>query len=359
MAAPRLAPFRKGTRRHFQRVVTATGNASATAQSTLAPILLPKVGFLSAVWLMVRGTATVGASGVTAGVDGLAGLFNRITLTANLGSAAIVDGSGKSIETAARFACAMAPRGSMSALTAGSRTFTYQLRVPVGLNAGSNFEIGLINLQDPQIQAYLNLTMNGFNSAFPPVSEATTDISYTIDVFYEYYEVPDPNRFAMPPRSIVRTLEDVATGLVVGDNVYQMPRMGTLVDYAQLVINNSAYAADTNISAFKMRFNKTNVVEERSADVSRAITGATYPRLPVASTSGVAPTYSEAPAGFQPGIFDWSFFAANGVPEQGDLRDAVDTEEITTLEFITTIAAGVTLASTDTIRHVRRIVQVY
>lgn len=354
-----LRPFRQGTRRHWQRVQTVVGSTSATVAQALQPILLPKTGMLAGLWLCVTGAFTSPAAGDTLAVDGLAAIFNRITVTANLGSANVVDASGKGVETASRFARAKGPRGTVSALAAGANTFTYNLFVPISANSGSNFEIGLINLQDPQIQVFLNITQAALNSVFVPVNGAQTNsaITTTFDVFIEYYEIPDPTRFALPPRSIVRTLEDLQGALVVGDNIYQMPRMGTLLDYAQICIFNSISATAAQVQSLKLRFNKTNVVEERSGQLSLAITNYLYPDVPVASTGTVAPTYSEAPAGFQPGVFDWSYWAAQGIPNSGDLRDAIDTEEIVTTEFINTVATGTTIVATDTIRHVRRIAQ--
>jgi hypothetical protein len=355
-----LRPFRQGTRRHWQRVLTIANPLTAAAPAVLNPVAMPKVGMLSAIWLLCSIAFTSPAAGDTLGTDGLAGMFSRIQLTANLGSAAIVDASGRGVEIASRMSRANGPRALVSGLGTGAQTATYALKVPVGANSGRNFELGLINLQDPQVQVFLNLQVNALNTIFPPINGAQTNVatSSSIDIFYEYYEIGDPTVFALPPRAIVRTLEDLATGLVVGDNVYLMPRLGTLLDYAQIIILNSLNASAANITSLKMRFNKTNVVEERSSQLSQAITDYGYDAVPTQLTGTVAPAYAEGPAGLQPGVFDYAFWSAEGINNSGDLRDAVDTEEITTTEFITTVAAGVAVQNTDTIRHVRRVVQV-
>lgn len=356
---PPLRPFRQGTRRHFQRVTTVTLN-NPTNATVVPPILLPKVGMLSAIWIMLRGGFTSPAAGDALGVDGIAALFQRIQLTANLGSAAIIDASGKSLESISRFQGPFGPRANVSGLGVGAQTFNYAMRVMVGANSGRNFELGLINLQDPQIQVLLNLSMNGVDSAFVPITggQHNSAVSYTADVFYEYYEIPDPSIFALPPRAIVRTLEDLATGLIVGDNIYQMPRLGTLLNYCQLITLNSVAATPAEIGAFKIRFNKTNVIEERSSDLALAINDYDYGILPSAETGTVTPTYSEGQLGFNPGIFAFDFWRAEGINSSGDLRDAIDTEEITTTEFITNVVTGTTVVGTDTIRHVRRVVQI-
>lgn len=357
---PALRPFRQGTRRHWQRVQTIANPFVAAASANVTPLLLPKVGMLSALWLMCSIAFTSPAAGAALGVDGLAGAYQQIAVTANLGSAAIVQGSGKGVETASRFLNPMGPRATLSGLAAGAQTAFHAMRVPIGANNGRNFELGLINLQDPQIQVYINLQLQALNVIFPPVNGAQTNVatSSSIDIFYEYFEIGDPNVFALPPRAIVRTLEDLQTGLIVGDNIYQMPRLGTLLNYAQVQVFNSIASTPAQVTSLKMRFNKTNVIEERSSQLSQAINSYDYGMLPVAETGTAAPTYSENPAGLQPGVFAWDFWHAEGLNSSGDLRDAVDTEEITTLEFIATIAAGTTLVATDSIRHVRRVVQV-
>src|SRR5580765_1331312 len=143
-----LRPFRQGTRRHWQRVTTVANPFAAAAATVVNPIAMPKVGMLSAIWLLVSIAFTSPAAGDTLAVDGLAGMFSRIQVTANLGSAAIVDASGKGVETASRFARAMGPRGVVSGLGVGAQTAKYAVKVPVGANSGRNFELGLINLQD-------------------------------------------------------------------------------------------------------------------------------------------------------------------------------------------------------------------
>ena len=58
------------------------------------------------------------------------------------------------------------------------------------------------------------------------------------------------------------------------------------------------------------------------------------------------------------GLYNNQFFAAQGTQNSGDARDLINTEAITTLEWINTVSSGASLGSNNNFLHVaRRIMQ--
>lgn len=365
--AKALLPFRYGTRRRTQFIqsVTYTGT-NATSRPPL--IEIPKVGYLSSIWLEIIGNMDFTVAAAAMGKDGLAGLFENVQVVANLGSAQIVDVSGAGLAVAHRTLQPMGPRATLVALGASPARFAMNLRVPIAANFGRNFELGLINLQDPAIQVGLKLTFAPLTAIITTALGVATTI--TVNVHYSYFEVPDPRRFMQPPRAIVRTLEEPLQNLNVapGFNSYQIPRMGTMLNIAGISYVNGARAVLSptvaDIQETRLRFNKTDVVEDRTAMLHALLDADAYGMLegnvlgvsgPVA---GIIKGAAVPPNVLEDGVYLYDFWNAEGQPSSGDLRDAIDTEALTTTELLWTFASTANIQPTDTVRFVRRIFQV-
>lgn len=356
-AAKQLAPFRQGTRKRRQYLTT-YNYTGTTAGQRPTPFTLPQTGFLSRILLVAHGTVSVSGGSNVLGVDGLAGLFNRITVSMNLGSASVFDASGPGAETAARWENAFAADGSPIGLTNADQTYLYALPINIAMNRKKQFYYGLVNLQDPQVQVQLSMVFNPLTSVLSNAVSGSNS-SINIDVYMEYFELPDPTVFAYPPRALVRTLEEqFPTAPIVGQNIYTVPRLGVMTNFGIIGYANGARVTPAQMQEIDIRLNKTDTIEQRSGLLQALLDGTDYGLVEgsVPGTAAMARLTAYGPQ--QTGVFSWYGWNATDVPDNGDFRDALDTLEVTTTEILATYASGTTVTSTDTIRVVRRVLQV-
>lgn len=366
MTQMQLAPFRFGTRRRRALLNTFTYDGTAPQQRP-APFKIPNVGFLSRLLFVVRGKIAYTGGAGTFSSYGWADLFNRIQVNANIGSATIIDLSGRGAAAISAAMAQAAPKGDPPNLAAADTgTIKYQFVVPIAANDGTNFEMGALGLQDPQIQVTLAIVWNPVTSVIATATTGGTTL-LTLEVWEEYWEIPDPRVFALPPRILVRSLEETQGGLVAGPNPYQMPRLGTLLWYGGIVgIQGVTPLTDVQLIDFLIKFNKTDTIEEYDGNLfsllDATIAGADtvpgdWPGIYTATASKVAQGLA-GPRTMFPGLYVADLFHSEGAREQGDLRDAIDTELLTTTEFIYNLGNGYVPNAADTIQHVRRVVQV-
>lgn len=343
-AAQRLAPFRSGTRQRRAKVGTI---AYATA-AALTPLELPRVGMLSRIIIQFRGTVTLSGAGALSDL-GPWNLLARIKVNANIGSASIVDVSGYGGYMITPLAEEIGFRSDLagvgggttpnadihaSPVAMGANTWVLTWIIPIGANAGKQFDLGLINLQAPETRVTVELTTGALLDPATLVTATTGNFH----VYYEYYEIPDPRAFAMPPLALVRWLEEQQPVNQTGDNIYTVPRQGVLLQLAHRVTLNGARS--DSVDSIAIRFNKTDspyVMERQWEKVLQRL------------FQGVNPLT---------GVFYWDFWHAESDISQGDTRDAIDAEELSTLESVITVTSGATLGSNNNfLASVRRIVQ--
>lgn len=341
-----MLPFRRGTRRRFATI----GSFAWTPGTPIPSIVIPQVGYLSRVFLRLTGTITQSGAG-TVNPLGYAALFSRIRLSANLGSASIVDTSGIGLETVNTYTAPNSlPVQNTYANAGAANPVEYGLIVPVNANQRRQFEFGLIGLQAPEVR----VTLDVFPASLATFVSLTTASALSLQVAYEYWEYPDPARYTQPPLTIVRTLEDAPLLITVtGDQIYQIPRLGTMAEMHSLVLINGARAVlqsngatPPQVSEIRMRINKTDTFMDylvRMKELDEA---------EVFNTPGATRTF------LQQGVLSWDLWHAS---EQkwngGDGRDMINTEEITTLESIVTIDPTVTLTGVCQIQPIRRVFQ--
>lgn len=355
MAQKQLAPFRQGTRKRRQYLTTFIYDGT-TAKQRPTPFTLPSTGYLSRLLLVAHGGVDQSDNAGALGVDGLAGLYSQIVVSANLGSANLFQASGAGADVAARWHGANAPVSqTFSLATTSASPFYYALPIDIALNRKKQFSLGLINLQDPETQVQLAIQFNPVTSI---ASHATSGggTSISVDCYMEYFEVPDPRTFAQPINAIARTLEDqFPQSTQVGNNIYTVPRLGVMLDYASIIYANSARISNANMQEMDIRFNKTDYIETRSGLLQPLLDSTDYGATP-GVVPGTAPTFGLNNT-IQPGVFQWNGWNATDVPDNGDFRDAIDTLELTTTEIINIVASGTTVVSSDIIRAVRRTFQ--
>lgn len=336
-----LFPFRAGTRRRRAFV----SSVPYAASSTLTPQELPRVGLLSEVFVQARLTVTLSAAGALTDL-GPWNAVNRVQVNANIGAAAIVDLSGYGAYMIQPWTqnAGYRPDVGGAGVTAvnadihaapvamGANTWVLSYFLPIAANDGSQFETGLINLQAPETRVTVNITTGALLDPATLVT-ATTGSFF---IYYDYYEIPDPNRFKLPPLALVRTLEESQVISAVGDNIYTVPRQGVLLQLAHRVNLNGARSDSWDRAL--MRFNKTDSVYQEDRQWMRAVERRAFCLNPVV------------------GVLYRDFWRANSLNSAGDTRDAIDSEELSTLESIVVVSAGATIGVAS-LSSVRRIVQ--
>lgn len=346
MTAPaKLLPFRSGTRQRRAKV----GVIPYSAASGLTPLELPRVGMLARIIVQFRGTVTLSAAGALTDL-GPWSLLSRLKVLANIGSAALVDVSGFGAFMAQPLAEEIAFRPDLAGVgqttphadihaapvAMGANTWVLTWVVPISANAGKQFDLGLINLQAPETRVTVELTTGALLDPATLVTATTGNFH----IYYEYYEIPDPRQFALPPLALVRLLEEQQPIGQTGENVYTVPRQGIMLQLAHRVTLNAARGPDSSVDAFAIKFNKTDSVYQMERQWERILSRLFYGQNP------------------NVGVYYWDFWHAESDVSQGDTRDAIDAEELSTLESIVTVASGAVLGSNNNfLASVRRIVQ--
>lgn len=343
--APQMLPFRRGTRR---RVAT-IGTVPVTPGQAIPTVTLPQVGMLSKIYIFLSGTITQSGAGTVSPL-GYASLINRVRVNANLGSASIVDVSGIGLEIVNDFFAPTAGIVKNTYANAGAANLVrYGVCIPITANDRDQFTFGMINLQAAEVRVTLDVIFNALASFVT----LTTASSLTLTIAYEYWDIPNPARYAMPPKTLVRTLEDAPLPITTtGDQIYQLPRLGTLAQLAELVLINGTFAVlqqtgaavPPQVNEFRMRINRTDTVLDYLTPI-KEIEECLFYNAPGASF-------------LRQGVLTWDFFhASQQTRNGGDARDFIDTESITTLESIATIDPTVTITGLCQIQPIRRVLQ--
>lgn len=341
MAQQQKAPFRLNTRQRMQRVA-----GGSIAPGDRISVELPRVGFLAGVLVTIEGGVTL-TGGAMANL-GPHNFLDRLQLETNVGSALIYDTSGYG-NLLVQAQSARAWRGDsdsagnatdgaveLSQFVTGAGGVKLHYWIPAATNDGAQFSVGMLNLQAPEVRATVNLAAT---SAIANVHSGASAPSLTYTVHYLYYEVPSPADVKWPPLILHRILEDVTPVTQTGDVIYTVPRQGTLLQLTHLlVLNGNRNRAD--VTDMRLRVNRTDDVYRHDANAHDWWYAQRYSRLP------------------RVGQFVWDFFHADDDPNRGDMRDAIDSEAISSLESIVTVGSGATLGSGNNfLRSIRRIVQ--
>lgn len=340
-----MIPFRYATRRRRQPcrdtiAFTAGGRGS---------IRLPQVGFITRLFLTFTGTVNVGAGASLADL-GPWNLIKRMRFSLNLGNNDIVDVSGwggRIVQQAMRRGFEMggilpgataAPSDRFAAgVAAGNNTWRLNWVIPIAANNHRDFELGAINLQAEQLEAVLNVDWGAVSDAVN-VAGGTGISNATLSAEYEYFEVPDPRVVEYPPLILCRTFEKSTSITSVGETAYQIERAGRLLSIYSTVRLNGARSE--SVDYFELKFNRNDSVERLDRPIIRTINAEEYG------------------SDFPSGVWGLELWNAQGLPQAGDLRDAIDTEVITTPEWIAAVSSGATLGvGNNEFLNVRRYLQ--
>lgn len=368
--AQQKIPFRYGTVRRRINI----GSFTLTPGSQLPAVLIPQVGMLSRVLFDVEGSYTVATAPlVVANLDGFDAIFARAQITLNNGSANICDLSGVGVNAINQNLNTALPikrgtpaatgnvNGTQMPLALGASTFTYKGILPVNANQRRQFEMGLINLQAPELRATVLLSFNPLSSLFTVAANCTL-FAATVNLSYEYFEIPDLRVYDLPPLTLVRSIEEAPIAIAAtGQQIYQIPRLGTMIEYHSVIQLNQLYgSANAAITEFDIRYNKTDqqyqVLQGDWETYEAELYGVGINVLQAPTPTAATPTSRWQQ---QTSAITFNLWAAGDATiNGGDFRDAIDTEENTTTESIITIKAGTALnAGKDNLFHVRRVVQ--
>ena len=338
-----LRPFRYTTRQRMQQVATvpiALGNQVSTE--------LPRVGLISGIILNFSSVLTLSAAGVfTAGAPW--NILKRIAVNLNTGAASIFNcsGFGAFIVNSRMLRSSMYLNAAMDNASSliGANNVFFSLYIPIAMNDQLQFENGLINLQAPEVRMTIDLTFAASGAEF--VTNFTS-ITGNVNLSYVYYELPDPRSTQYPPLALHRILEERTAITAVGDQVYTFPRGGSLMQLCQVVTLNGAHVtleqglANSNlIDSVRMVLNKTDTVYNNS--------GRGWALWQALQQGGVNPVGK---------AIDWNFFDAGATRAgEGDSRDWINSEALSTLEFFTTINSGAVIGASAFLDNIRRIYQ--
>jgi hypothetical protein len=320
-----LLAFRPNTRQ--KRLKVGTFDYSLGGSKTL---LLPEVGYLARIWLMFEGTVSNSSTSTPADLSPYS-LFKRIQVTLNNSATDIFNVSGFNT---AMINAVLTKNGRLDKETdatfyaypvgsGNTQAFTLGLQIPISLSQGMNFEAGLINLQAPEVQCQLNVD---FVNALTDIGDNITALTGTCHVYYEYYEVPSPAQVQQPAVVLHRWIEQTQPINGTGDAIYTVPRGGNMLRLIQNLRLNGARSDSFDLT--KLRFNQSETVYSTEKRVQKILQRERYGyNMP----TGVI-------------VQDWAYALQH--PEESDLRDAINTEMVTTTDVIVQVSSGARLELT-------------
>jgi hypothetical protein len=355
-------PFRGNSRQRIQKF----GNIAFTPGGRVS-VELPRVGYLAGILIQFDG-GLIRTAGDTGAFNDqfFNAVVRRATVNLNIGASVIFDVSGHGVNLlnqAMSFNYAADLGGDGTAAlpapldaTADPFTFagvatvpnpsfpaaddlTFAYWVPVAMNDGLNFNVGLINLQAPEIRCTLDLQFGAIADLFVPgavVAGSSFATNSGIRLSYLYYEVPNPDLVDIPPYIVHRVIQERQAIAATGDQLYTVPRMGQLQRLIHSVQINGVTTTGL-VTDLIIRVNKTDEIyrmdQGNNRFLSRMRYGHKVPR----------------------GAFYHDWWRAADLNASGDFRDVIDSEQISTLESIVSINPGATLGVgnnfLDTIRE--------
>lgn len=346
MAERQLLPFRRNTRQRLRQTGTTQSLAGGgSALSATANFQLDRVGLLNYIIMYVRATVTLGGAGAFATL-GPWSVVDRIRVDLNLGNMNIVDISGFQLYQLQKMLFrGWSPDGLSGLFTPSALTFAAPLAmganswiipfiIPISANPGSQFDTGLVSLQAPEVQVNVQVRMNSAGANF--VTNFTSLTLTTVELHPVYFEYPDPSAVMLPPGQIVRTVEFSQPIAATGDTIYTIDRQGTLLQLCSTILLNNL-RTDTGIDGFKFVANVNDTIYQPTATVLKF------------------KNQFDQSGPMDAGCWNLDLWHAGENCSSYDDRDVVDTEVLTTLQWIATVSSGLGAAGTNFFNTARRV----
>lgn len=329
--------FRNATRRKSRKVGTMTYALGDTQTLKLASI-----GFLSSITIFAVMSVTYSTTSTPANHAPYS-IIKNLLVELNSSSQELVNCSGydmflvDSVRRKSGRPDQQVDAANYAYPVSGSaQSLVFGLEIPIAISDGMNFESGLINLQAPELECNIHIT---FMNALTELGNNITGLTGTIHVYSNFYEVPDPTRVAMPYVQLHKILSQTKSITQVGEQEYTVPRGGKLLRLIHDVTLNGARSDSWDYRSIKINKSEEIIREElrKAKWDARQMYGYNLPT----------------------GVHVLDFQNGYAIPEESDLRDAIDTERVTTLDSITYVSDSATLGSGNNhLRAVREILQV-
>lgn len=326
-----LLPFRRATRQRIRQIKSAQSISGLSGNTVFT---LDRVGMLNYLIVVLRGTVTLSAGGAFATL-GPWSLIDRVTVKLNLGNMTLVDISGWALYQINKLLFrGYAPDGGgnwtpntntfAAGVSSGANSWVLPLIIPISANPGSEFDVGLVNLQAPEVQVDVGIQLAAAGATF--VTNFSTLTNVTAELYQCYFDLPAPGApVQLPLGQIVRTVEVSKPITATGELDYTVERQGQLLQFLSTFIANGARS--NGLDRVKLIANINDTIYDEAAILAQFKYQMDY-SLPCDT-----------------GVFPLDLWHTRESPSSGDDRDIINTEVLTTLQWNPVVSAGTTLGS--------------
>lgn len=333
MADQPIFPFRMATR---QRAKQVKNTQSISGLGGAASFTLDRVGMLNYLVLVIRATVTLSSGGAFATL-GPWSLIDRVSVNLNLGNMTLVSVSGWTLYQMNKIlfrgwgpdgAGVYTPSSTAYAagVASGANNWVLPLIIPISANPGSEFDVGMINLQAPEVQVDVNVSINSTGANF--VTNFSTLTNVTAELHQCYFDLPRPGApVALPLGQIVRTVETTKPISATGELDYTVERQGRLLQFVSTFVANGARS--NGLDTVKLIANINDTIYNETPTFVKFKNEFDY--------SSPSDT----------GVFILDLWHSRESPSSGDERDVLNTELLTTLQWNPVVSSGTTLGSSN------------
>lgn len=349
--------FRDATRLRIQPA----GGPIPFAQNSTITLELPRVGFLTRIFIALSGSINRAAGSAVVIGGRPQNIIKRFRLNLNQGTTSVTNVSGyglarlNAISNGFNFPPDFngADPIPIGAVTSPNGYYNFDVTVlgaptaflmgwidPVAANPTENFLLGTINLQSYQTRCTLEIQTGAIADLFDAGAVLNlTAFDLSFQIFYEYAELPPADKVVYPPNVLHIIQEDQVPFSVVGDVVYTVPKQGFLLRaVGQNIVNT---LNNNNFNELRVRVNITDDFIRMNNATQALLYQTRYGH------------------GHKNGEWVIDFWYASGLPAFGDFRDTIDTESISTLDLITNIGPQVLGVNNNFVNIVREILVKY
>lgn len=327
-----IYPFRVATRQRRKQIKTVQSITSGLGGQ--AQFTLDRVGMLNYLVIVLNATVTLSSTGALATL-GPWSLISKVQVNLNLGNMTLVSISGWNLYQMNRIlfrgwgpdgAGVFTPASQVysAPVASGANTWKLPLIIPISANPGSEFDTGLVNLQAPEVQVDVIVTLAQAGADF--VTNFSTLTNVTCTLYQQYFDLPRPGApVRLPLGQIVRTVETTKAIAAVGELDYTVERQGQLLQFVSTFVANGARS--NGLDNVNLIANINDRIYTLDPTICQFVNEFDY--------SSAAPT----------GVFALDLWHARESPSSGDRRDVLNTEVLTTLQWNPVVSSGTTLGS--------------
>ena len=234
--------------------------------------------------------------------------------------------------------------------------FNLQWYYPVALNEGSQWDLGQLVLQADELRANMQVQCGTLANDFFAAGSTLTGTFFSnaagtaqnprLEFEYHYFQLPNPDESDGPPNVFHRIVESSLDIVGVGDQVYEIQKSGLLLQAAQIIEINGTPIFNGHSDNAGTYWDNPRVVLNDQQELYRG------------TRFGKALRHRRLYGTQPPSALVHDFWNSGDVPNCGDFRDCIDTEQIAKVQLIFNVAETSTLGvGNNRQRIVRRILQ--